>query len=359
MTEETTAVARPRDTQVQMGYTTTAGFELLHRAGKAMASSSLVPEAYRQFKLDKEGNVVSENAQAIPNCMVALNMAARMNADPLMVAQNLYVIEGRPSWSSQWIIAQINQCGRFSPLRFRISAPGAERAVEYEFSEWIDGPGGKRQKVRKTASVKVKDRTCVAWAIERETGETLDGPEVSMDMAVKEGWLTRNGSKWQTMPEIMLRYRASAFFGRLYAPELLMGLPASDEVHDTFDAEQTTRGVFAVPGIIQPRARTEPAPENFGGTANDDDGVYDSNAELGKEPAKEVGQPARGATITASALGVLHRQLVKLYGDVFPSAFCSEFKVEAPDSLAMADVNRAFEWIAEQEKIAGALKTGT
>ena len=34
------------------------------------------------------------------------------------------------------------------------------------------------------------------------------------------------------MPDVMLRYRAASFFGKLYAPELLMGLQTAEEVRD-------------------------------------------------------------------------------------------------------------------------------
>jgi hypothetical protein len=53
-----------------------------------------------------------------------------------------------------------------------------------------------------------------------------------MEMAKLEGWLDKPGSKWKTMPELMLKYRAAAFFGRLYAPEIMMGLYSADEVVD-------------------------------------------------------------------------------------------------------------------------------
>ncbi|MFW1858745.1 hypothetical protein [Acinetobacter defluvii] len=65
--------------------------------------------------------------------------------------------------------------------------------------------------------------------VERETGERLESSPISMELAVKEGWYQKNGSKWQTMPEQMLRYRAASFFGRIYAPDLLMGLRSSEE----------------------------------------------------------------------------------------------------------------------------------
>jgi hypothetical protein len=102
---------------VSPGFGSLQGFELMQRAARLLSSSTLVPVAYRQTieKLDRFGNVKEsrENPNALANSVVALNMAQRMGADPLMVMQNLYIVEGRPSWSSQWIIAAINGCGRF------------------------------------------------------------------------------------------------------------------------------------------------------------------------------------------------------------------------------------------------------
>ena len=53
-----------------------------------------------------------------------------------------------------------------------------------------------------------------------------------MAMAKKEGWATKTGSKWATMPDLMIRYRAAAFWGRLYASDLLLGLQTQEEAID-------------------------------------------------------------------------------------------------------------------------------
>ena len=210
---------------VSMGFGSLQSFELMQRAAKLLSSSTLVPAAYR-FWDEKKG---VENPNALANCVVSLNMAQRMGADPLMVMQNLYIVEGRPSWSSQWIIAAINGCGRFSPLRFDLKDLGPKE-VEYEVTKWVD-----RQRVVSKHKATVQNLECVAWAIEKETGARIDSPKVSIEMAVKEGWYGKSGSKWQTMPEVMLRYRTASFFGKLYAPELLMGLQSAEEVHDIID----------------------------------------------------------------------------------------------------------------------------
>ncbi len=171
---------------------TSTGFELAQRMATALSKSTLVPKEFQNN---------------IPNCLIALEMANRMSASPMMVMQNLYIVHGKPAWSSQFIIAAINSTGKFSPLRFAIT-----------------GEGDKRE--------------CVAWAIESGSKERLESPAISIAMAKAEGWHSRNGSKWQTMPELMLRYRAATFFGRLYAPEVLMGMREESEIID-IDAQVT------------------------------------------------------------------------------------------------------------------------
>lgn len=224
---------------ISLGFENADTFALLQRAAKLLSNSTLVPAQYRCQKEIKEyGKVVGveDNPNATANCVIALNIARRMRADELMVMQNLYVVEGRPSWSSQWVIAAVNTCGKFSPLRFEMTKLGTKE-VEYSVTEWENG----KKSVRKVKQT-IENVQCVAWTLERGTGERLEGPAVSMEMAVQEGWYGKAGSKWQTMPDVMLRYRAASFFGKLYAPELLMGLPTAEEVHDDPVVERAVQG---------------------------------------------------------------------------------------------------------------------
>lgn len=227
----TTLAALKQQENYAVGMNDLKGFELMQRQANLLSKSTLVPAQYRAIVEKKKGQNTEfeENPSALSNCVVALNMAQRMGADPLMVMQNLYVVEGRPSWSSQWIIAAINGCGRFSPLRFDIEHPG-NKEVTYTAFEWYN-----RERTAVEKKIRVDDIKCVAWAIEKETGARIDSPAVSIEMAVKEGWYSKNGSKWQTMPEVMLRYRTASFFGKLYAPELLMGLQTVEESQDIID----------------------------------------------------------------------------------------------------------------------------
>lgn len=195
---------------ITAGFSSLAGFELLNRMAKLFSGSSLVPDTYKGEK-------------NMGNCIIALNMAQRMNADPLMVMQNLYVVYGQPAWSSKFLIALFNMCGRYSSIHYDSTG-----------EEGTDSWG------------------CVAWAIEKSTGEKLTGPEVTIAIAKKEGWYEKNISKWKTMPGQMLRYRAASWFIRTTAPELSMGLQTTDEVIDV-----TPEPAEAVRQEIRTNANTE------------------------------------------------------------------------------------------------------
>lgn len=200
---QTSAVAQPKSAMpVAMSFFNLDGFELMQRIAKAFSTSDLVPKQY-QGKL--------------PNCMIALDMAQRIGANPLMVMQNLYIVHGTPGWSSKFLIATVNTCGRYSTLRY----------------EWV-GTKGK------------DDYGCRAWAIEKETGERLDGIVVDWAMVKAEGWSSKPGSKWMTMADQMFIYRAAAFWQRAYAPDLGMGLQTEEELRDTFDARRDASGGYSV-----------------------------------------------------------------------------------------------------------------
>lgn len=173
------------------------GFEAAQRMAVALVSSDLVPD---QFK----------GKDKIGNALIALELSQRIGASPMAVMQNLNIIHGRPSWSSTFIIAALNSCGRFSPIRFRVEGTG-------------------------------DSTTCVAWAYDKSTGEVLEGPASSIAMAKAEGWMSKNGSKWKTMPDLMLRYRAAAFFGRLYAPDILSGMQTAEEIRDNANTLKTQK----------------------------------------------------------------------------------------------------------------------
>ena len=173
-------------TSAKSVYSSIQSFESAQRIAASLADSALVPNAYR-------------GQAGLPNCIVAIEIANRMGMSPFQVMQNLNVIHGRPSWSSQFIIGLIQGCGRFEGFTYQETAD-----------------------------------SCQCFATLKTTGEQVSGPKITLDMAKKEGW-TKN-TKWNTMPQTMLRYRAASAFGRFHIPDLILGIQSVEE-NEVIDAE--------------------------------------------------------------------------------------------------------------------------
>ena len=160
-----------------------------------LAGSTIIPQSYR----NKTGD-----------CLIAMDIGIRLGTSPIMVMQNSQVVQGNFTWKGSACKAMIDGCGRF------------ERSEYVYFGDPKDESWG-----------------CCLQAFDKHTNKNIVGPSVTIQMAVNEGWYNKNGSKWKTMPEIMLAYRAATFFARLHCPEVLMGFMTTEEHKDVngYDAE--------------------------------------------------------------------------------------------------------------------------
>lgn len=196
-------------------------FETFQRIAKPLSESNFVPAAYK-------GN--------IGDCVIAVEIACRLQILPLTVMQNLCVLKGNPTWKAKFLIGCINTCGRYSTLDYRFNIDGKVGEVSYK--TWEKGQDGKNHEVLKPFDNPGLDNvTCVAYATEKSTGRELVSPPVSIRMAVEEGWYSKDGSKWPTMPQLMLRYRAASYWVSSFAPELAMGFRTTEEVQDIVDVD--------------------------------------------------------------------------------------------------------------------------
>ena len=176
--------------------------EALGDTGNMWSNPAYFADAMKMAKVLAMTPMVPQNYRGEPgNCLIALDMAQRMNMSPMMIMQNLYIVSGNPGWSGQACVALVNNSGRFSPLLFE------EMETEDDFS-------------------------CTAYATELKTGKVVRGTTVNKKMAKECGWLDKNGSFWKKMPLQMAKYRAAAFFARTYCPECLMGLYTDTELMD-------------------------------------------------------------------------------------------------------------------------------
>jgi hypothetical protein len=193
-------------------------FETTQRIGTMFSKSYIVPKEY-------QGNVA--------NCAIAVDMAMHLGKgiSPLTVMQQLTIVQGRPTWSAQFLISCINTCGKFSTIRYEEKNLG--KVGKVAVNKYVYENGKNTQKLVETDEYKdVDNLSCIAYAYDNATGEKLQSIEISIKMAMSEGWYAKSGSKWQSMPQQMLRYRAAAFWQRAYAPEVGMGFYTTEEVQD-------------------------------------------------------------------------------------------------------------------------------
>ena len=231
MSEEITTLGKaqvdtPREERVVAGFETMQGFELLQRQGKMLSQCSMLPANFKNN---------------IPDCAIALEMSARMGyaVSPLLILQSIVTVHGKPTFEAKFVIGLLkSRCGY--------------RRFDYEMSGKVGDAGEVRRTPRIGRDGKpvldkngnpifdneiIRDgRTCLAYAIDRD-GNRIEGVPISMAMAKVEGWYDKSGSKWQTMPELMLRYRAATFFKNIHCPEITMGFKTSDEIIDIEDPE--------------------------------------------------------------------------------------------------------------------------
>lgn len=251
---ETTTALQP----VQFNaFSNIEAFEAAQRMVKPLATSDLVPTAFKNN---------------IGSCLIALNLANRIGADPLQVMQSLYIVHGKPSFSSAFLIACFNQCGRYTAIRYEMFG---ERNT--------DGWG------------------CKAYTTERATGELIEGVAVTIGMAKAEGWFGKAGSKWKTMPELMMRYRAATFLIRSVAPEIALGFQSTEEVRDVIDITDTAQ-VVGTPSLDeialqtmqaeQPQPKAEPVTEEA-----KEEPVAATETEQGKLPKISLSDDDRIAEI--------------------------------------------------------------
>lgn len=156
-------------------------FDQLWRVAQAFSRSGMVP-AHFQAKPE--------------SCMVALMYAQQLNESPMVLFQEVSIINGRPNTSARFAISRANRSGLLAgPIT------------------WTSKGTGDALEVTATATL-------------FETGETVTAT-VTMREAVADGW-TRN-PKYKSIPEQMLRWRSASRLIGLYLPEVLFGIGVREE----------------------------------------------------------------------------------------------------------------------------------
>ncbi len=284
----------PKQTIQRLDMFTPEGIGHAMKLARLYQTSNAVPAQFRDFteKKGKNGVVdLIENPNAIGNCIVAIETAMAVGMSITAVMQNANVIEGRLSWSGQFVIASLNASGRFTPLRFETRNLGKIKAKYKEKGNWNNSANRFDMIDRE---VEIDNYECVAWAYYIENGvrtnEKVMSIPVSMKMAVEEGWYAKAGSKWQTELKFqMLQYRAATFLGRIAAPDIIMGLGKTAEEHaDIIDVHPQDDGVLAANVTeLRQKAASKPAQQQNNIDAEDAQNVATVDSSRPQEPEND------------------------------------------------------------------------
>lgn len=168
----------------------------------ARVSNGLVPKAF-------EGDVNS--------IYIMSKKADQMKVDIIEVLQGGYFVHGKWGWSAEFMVNRVLGIGFFAKIEYKSGGDLKDG------SAWMQAVGV------------------------YPDGTKAEGTAVSLKMAADEGWSTKNGSKWKTMPALMLRKRAQTFMIREFAPHCFSGETRThDELEDVaMQAHRTETGAPA------------------------------------------------------------------------------------------------------------------
>src|SRR5690606_2195323 len=195
--------------------------------------------------------------QALANCYIALKMARTMGEDPLVVLQNIHVVNGKAGFASQYMIARANSSGVFKGrINWRIDKSDPQNL------------------------------SVTAFATLADTGDVVEFT-CDMAMAQAEGW-TKN-PKYRTMGEVMLRYRSAAFLIRFYAPDVMLGYHTADEVEDVLAAASLPSPTALTAEMLTEQAKpAEEADHPETGEVTEEPADEAEFTEASEEPADEL-----------------------------------------------------------------------
>ncbi len=255
-------------------------FEVEQRMAKALISGSILPARFRNV-----GDVI------------ILNEMSRSLAVPtVMLAQQMYIVKGSVGMSGQLVIALLNGSGLF------------DKPITWEERE---EPWGIR-------------------AIGYVNGDRLEGQWIDDALITSNGW--KSNTHWINNRELMARYRSASWFGRLYAPQILMGFKSEGEIEDAniteITAEESQTDIASVfaqdrTGAVDVRKPVKDTPEQL--KERQEPAMDDLNAVIeDPEPEVRVLNARDRMELEAKELGMRFRSDIK--DETLSQRIADEFK---------------------------------
>lgn len=191
-----------------------------------------------------KSGMLPKQYNSVNSCFVAMDLARSFqNCAVLTVLQNIHIIHGKPGLTSTFLASYLQSTGLIKyEIDYEITVDPLQPTVQ--FKGMSDFPNH---------SVK-------AIVVRSRDGKEISTPEpVTLQTAIKEGWATKNGNKYESMPVQMLIYRAVTFLVRAHFPTVINGMHTTDELQDIHTPSMNS-SVITDDFNIQAPVNTEVAP---------------------------------------------------------------------------------------------------
>lgn len=171
------------------------------KTAQYMATMNMLPDSYKG---------------STSNCLFAIGIAKNLNLDPVYVMQNSQMIKGHFTWSGKAFKSMIDNNPNYSQVQY----------IE------VGDPSGAKDANGVDIPIHNDNWGIYIQAFDKKLNKFVYTEPITMKMAKAEGWYGKLGSKWQTMPRLMMMYRAASFFVNTNCPSLALGFQTTEEVFD-------------------------------------------------------------------------------------------------------------------------------
>ncbi len=160
-----------------------------------------------QIMADGRATVPKHLQGSLGDCMAVVMQAMNWNMNAFAVAQKTHIVNGTLGYEAQLVIAVLN------------SSPLLSHRLDFEWYGNWSGVNGK--------SDKSADRGVRVWATIR--GEAA--PRL-IDVSMAQVGENRNSPNWVADPRQQIAYLAAKRWGRLHAPDVILGVYTPDELEE-------------------------------------------------------------------------------------------------------------------------------
>jgi hypothetical protein len=141
------------------------------------------------------------------DCFAVSLQAMQWGMNPFSVAQKTHLVNGTLGYEAQLVIAVLN------------SSPALSTRLNFQWSDDWKGVNGKTDKST--------DHWCRVWAILKGESEPR-----TLEVSMAQVGDVRNSPNWVSDPRQQIAYLTAKRWGRLHAPDVILGVYTPDELQD-------------------------------------------------------------------------------------------------------------------------------